>query len=216
MITRHLAILLALLLLASCGESRNKQRADVRKSFRQFSKAFFDRDAGTAAGYLSQRTFAYYDDRVIPLACNEDDAGLSTLPPLDLFSCLALRHRYPPEQLRELDSLKLVLDSFERMVFPAGAPHFLDIGTIRITTPGEEATASVLLAPGEWHEDILVTFRRENGEWKMDLTSVFDALARKIEPHLHDSSLSRAERALYYLQMHENEQIGSELLKPRN
>ncbi len=215
MITRLLAALLALLLLASCGESRNKQRADVRKSFRQFSKAFFARDAGTAASYLSQRTFTYYD-RIIPLACNEDDAGLSTLPPLELFSCLALRHHYPPEKLKELDSLKLLLDSFDRMAFPAGAPHFLDIGSVRITTPGEEASAAVFLAPGEWHEDVLVTFRRENGEWKMDLTSVFDALAGKIEPHLHDSSSSRAERALYYLQMHENEQIGTELLKPRN
>ncbi|MCS5539203.1 MAG: hypothetical protein NZ804_04350, partial [Roseibacillus sp.] len=91
-----------------------------------------------------------------------------------------------------------------------------DIGEIRITTPGVEAIAPVFLPPGEWHEDILVTFRRENGEWKMDLTSVFDALARRIEPHLLDSSSSRAERALYYLQIHENEQIGSELLRPRN
>ena len=215
MIARHFSAVLLILLLSSCGESRNKQRAEVRQTFHQFREAFFARDAGTAASYLSQRTFDYYE-RVISLACNEDDAGLSTLPPLELFSCLVLRHRYPGEKLRRLDSRNLVLESFDRMVFPAGAPHFLDIGPIRIITPGEEAAASVLLAPDEWHEDVLVTFRRENGEWKMDLTSVFDALAGKIEPHLRNSSSSRAERALYYLQMHENEQIGSELLRPRD
>ncbi len=215
MITRSLVPLAIGCLLASCGESRNRQRAEVRQVFQKFSDAFFARDGRTASSHLSQQTFVYYD-RVIPLARNEDDAGLSALPPLELFSCLALRHRYSPEELTGLDSRNLVLDSFDRMVFPAGAPHFLDIGEIRITTPGVEAIAPVFLPPGEWHEDILVTFRRENGEWKMDLTSVFDALARRIEPHLLDSSSSRAERALYYLQIHENEQIGSELLRPRN
>ena len=215
MITRSLVPLAIGCLLASCGESRNRQRAEVRQVFQKFSDAFFARDGRTASSHLSQRTFVYYD-RVIPLARNEDDAGLSALPPLELFSCLALRHRYSPEELTGLDSRNLVLNSFDRMVFPAGAPHFLDIGEIRITTPGVEAIAPVFLPPGEWHEDILVTFRRENGEWKMDLTSVFDALARRIEPHLLDSSSSRAERALYYLQIHENEQIGSELLRPRN
>jgi hypothetical protein len=215
MITRFLVPLAIGCLLASCGESRNRQRAEVRQVFQKFSDAFFARDGRTASSHLSQQTFVYYD-RVIPLARNEDDAGLSALPPLELFSCLALRHRYSPEELTGLDSRNLVLDSFDRMVFPAGAPHFLDIGEIRITTPGVEAIAPVFLPPGEWHEDILVTFRRENGEWKMDLTSVFDALARRIEPHLLDSSSSRAERALYYLQIHENEQIGSELLRPRN
>jgi len=215
MITRSLVPLAIGCLLASCGESRNRQRAEVRQVFQKFSDAFFARDGRTASSHLSQRTFVYYD-RVIPLARNEDDAGLSALPPLELFSCLALRHRYSPEELTGLDSRNLVLNSFDRMVFPAGAPHFLDIGKIRITTPGVEAIAPVFLPPGEWHEDILVTFRRENGEWKMDLTSVFDALARRIEPHLLDSSSSRAERALYYLQIHENEQIGSELLRPRN
>ncbi len=215
MITRFLVPLAIGCLLASCGESRNRQRAEVRQVFQKFSDAFFARDGRTASSHLSQQTFVYYD-RVIPLARNEDDAGLSALPPLELFSCLALRHRYSPEELMGLDSRNLVLDSFDRMVFPAGAPHFLDIGEIRITTPGVEAIAPVFLPPGEWHEDILVTFRRENGEWKMDLTSVFDALARRIEPHLLDSSSSRAERALYYLQIHENEQIGSELLRPRN
>ncbi|MBT45358.1 MAG: hypothetical protein VCA40_13335 [Roseibacillus sp.] len=215
MITRSLVPLAIGCLLASCGESRNRQRAEVRQVFQKFSDAFFARDGRTASSHLSQQTFVYYD-RVIPLARNEDDAGLSALPPLELFSCLALRHRYSPEELTGLDSRNLVLDSFDRMVFPAGAPHFLDIGEIRITTPGVEAIAPVFLPPGEWHEDILVTFRRENGEWKMDLTSVFDALDRRIEPHLLDSSSSRAERALYYLQIHENEQIGSELLRPRN
>ncbi len=179
MITRFLVPLAIGCLLASCGESRNRQRAEVRQVFQKFSDAFFARDGRTASSHLSQQTFVYYD-RVIPLARNEDDAGLSALPPLELFSCLALRHRYSPEELTGLDSRNLVLDSFDRMVFPAGAPHFLDIGEIRITTPGVEAIAPVFLPPGEWHEDILVTFRRENGEWKMDLTSVFDALARRI------------------------------------
>ncbi len=215
MTTRFLAPLAIGFLIASCGESRNRQRAEVRQVFQKFSDAFFARDGRTASSHLSRRTFVYYD-RVIPLARNEDGAGLSALPPLDLFSCLALRHRYSPEELTKLDSRKLVLDSFNRMVFPAGAPHFLDIGEIRIITPGVEAIAPVLLPPSEWHEDILVTFNREDGEWKMDLTSVFEALSEKIEPHLRDPSSSRAERALHYLRIHENEQIGSELLKPRN
>ena len=101
MITRPLLLLL-LLLLGSCEESRNQQRAEIRKSFQHFSEAFFDRDGKTAINHLSENTFLYYD-RIIPLARHEDDAGLSNLPPVDLLACISLRHRYPPGELKNLD-----------------------------------------------------------------------------------------------------------------
>ncbi len=211
---RSLLLLFPLLLLGSCEESRNQQRAGIRKSFRDFSEAFFGRDGKTAINHLSRNTFLYYD-RIIPLARHQDDAGLSKLPPVDLLACLSLRHRYPPGELRSLNSRKIVLDAFDRMTFPAGAPHFLGIGDIRITIPGKEAIAPVLLAPGEWHQDIKVSFVRENGEWKIDPTSIFGAMADRLEPHLLNPTASRAEKALYYLEIHENEHIGSELLTPR-
>ena len=211
--TKWFCILFLALLPLSCEESRNQQRSDVRKTFQDFSDAFFAGDSTTAAKYISQRTYRYYD-RIIPVARNADEAGLSELPALDLFTCVALRHRYPPEELRRLDSRSLVLDSFTRMSFPAGAPHFLDIGNISVADGGQEARAPVLLPPRQWLEDVQVTFVRENLVWKMDLTSVFGALATRIEPNLAHESSSRAEMALHHLQMHENQAIGRALLSP--
>lgn len=201
------------LALLSCEESRNKQRNDIRKTFRDFSDAFFARDNTTAAKYISQRTYRYYD-RILPIARTADDAGLSTLPTFDLFTCLVLRHRYEPRELEGLDSQTLILDAFSRMTFPGGAPHFLDLGDISVDGEGRTARAPVLLPPGQWQEDIKVTFLRESGTWKMDLTSVFGALGPTIEPSLVDPSSSRAEMALYHLQMHENQVISRELLTP--
>ncbi len=211
---RLLLPVLPLLLLCACEESRNQQRAGIRKSFQDFSKAFFGRDGKSAINHLSKNTFLYYD-RIIPLARYQDDAGLSNLPPVDLLACLSLRHRYSARELRSINSRKIVLDALDRMTFPAGAPHFLGIGDIRITIPGKQAIAPVLLAPGEWHQDIKVSFVKENGEWKIDPTSIFPAMAGRIEPHLLDPTVSRAEKALYYLEIHENEHIGRELLSPR-
>lgn len=209
-----LTLLSMSLLVASCDESRNKQRAEVRQTFKEFSEAFFAKDGETAASFISERTFAYYD-RILPLALNADDAQLSELPTLDLFSCISLRHRYSADELQNLDGRKIVTDSFTQMTSPAAAPSILDIGEIDLRTDRGEAVASVYLAPGEWHNDIKVTFHREGGSWKLDFTSMFDALAPRIEPNLMDESSSRAEMVLYYLQIHENEQIGRELLSPR-
>ena len=213
--TRWLLITALPLLLASCQESRNKQRAEIRKAFRGFSTAFFATDSTTAANYLSERTYRYYD-RIIPLTRNADDARLSALPAIDLFTCLALRHRYSAEELVHLDSRTLVLDAFAQMTFPGGAPHFLDIGEISIREQGRKARAPVLLPPRQWLEGIQVSFVQENGAWKMGLTSVFKELGTRLEPSLTDPSSSRAEMALYHLQMHENEVIGKELLSPSN
>jgi hypothetical protein len=109
----------------------------------------------------------------------------------------------------------IVREAFDSMTFPGGAPHFLDIGEILIRKSGEEAAATVFLAPGEKHDEALVSFIREDGMWKVDLTSVFEVLSTRLEPYLKDPTASRAERALHYLQIHENHQIGGEILQPQ-
>ena len=76
--------------------------------------------------------------------------------------------------------------------------------------------AAIKSSKCKWLEGIQVSFVQENGAWKMDLTSVFKELGTRLEPSLTDPSSSRAEMALYHLQMHENEVIGKELLSPSN
>ena len=205
---------LGLIFLPSCGESLNKQRAEIRLSFSNFSQAFYARRGEEALLYVSHRTFDYYD-RLLRHLLTADEKRLSDLPPFALFACLSLRHKYSPEELNTTTSRMIVREAFDSMPFPGGAPHFLDIGEILIRKPGEEAAATVFLAPGEKHDEALVSFIREDGMWKVDLTSVFEVLSTRLEPYLKDPTASRAQRALHYLQIHENHQIGGEILQPQ-
>ena len=209
----RLAVALSLLLLTSCNESANKQRADIRASFLGFSRAFYAGEGEQALAYISRKTFEYYD-RLLPQLRHADERRLSSLPPFALFACLSLRHRYEREELVTMDSRTIIREAFDSMTFPGGAPHFLDIGEILIKEPGKKSVATVFLAPGEKHENALVAFIWENGTWKMDLTSVFGVLSTQLEAHLEDPSASRAQKALHYLQVHENQQIGGEILLP--
>ena len=202
-----------LVLLSSCGESLNKQRAEIRASFSEFSQAFYARRGEEALRYVSKRTFDYYD-RLLPHLRNADERGLSDLPPFALFACLSLRHKYDSEDLATTNSRRIVQEAFDSMTFPGGAPHFLDIGEILIRKSGEEAVATVFLAPGEKHGDALVSFVWEGGMWKVDLTSIFAVLSPQLEQYLKDPAASRAQRALHYLQIHENDRIGGEILQP--
>ena len=206
-------LLTAAMLVGGCEESRNKQRSEIRETFKAFRAAFSDQEGKQAASYLSKNTFDYYN-RLLPLARNADDAQLSELPAVDLLACLSLRHRYSSDELRHLDAQKLVAQAFSDLRFPAEAPNILDIGDITIVTEGEKALATVNLAPNEWHEDLQISFLRENGQWKIDYTVMFPAIAKGLEESLADPSQSRAEMALYFLQMHENEQIDRTLLSP--
>ena len=211
--SRRLVAAFSLVLLSSCEESPNKQRADIRASFMGFSRSFYTGKGEQALDYISRETFRYYD-RLLPQLRHADERQLSALPPFALFACLSLRHRYEPEELETIDSRTIIRNAFDSMTFPGGAPHFLDIGEILIRNSGEQALATVFLAPGEKHESARVSFIWENGTWKMDFTSVFSVLATRLEAHLTHPSASRAERALHYLQIHENQQIGAEILQP--
>ena len=150
---------LGLTLLSSCEESLNKQRAEIRLSFLEFSRAFYARRGEEALRYVSRRTFDYYE-RLLPHLLNADEKRLSDLPPFALFACLSLRHKYSPEELNTTNSRMIVQKAFDSMTFPGGAPHFLDIGEILIRKSGEEAAATVFLAPGEKHDEALVSFIR--------------------------------------------------------
>ena len=205
--------LLGLILLCSCEDSLNKQRSEIRLSFFGFSQAFYARKGEEALPFVSRRTFDYYD-RLLPDLLFADEKRLSELPPFALFACLALRYEYRLEELKTMTGRMIVREAFNSMTFPGGAPHFLDIGEILIRKSGEEATATVFLAPGEKHDGALVSFIREDGMWKVDLTSVFEGLSSQLEAYLKDPTASRAERALHYLQVHENRQIGGEILQP--
>ena len=211
--TVRLIGVLGLIFLSSCGESLNKQRAEIRLSFSNFSRAFYERRGEEALLYVSHRTFDYYD-RLLPHLLTADEKRLSGLPPFALFACLSLRHKYSPEELNTTTSRMIVREAFDSMTFPGGAPHFLDIGEILIRKSGEEAVATVFLAPGEKHGDALVSFVWEGGMWKVDLTSIFAVLSPQLEQYLKDPAASRAQRALHYLQIHENDRIGGEILQP--
>ena len=55
----RLVAALSFLLLTSCNESANKQRADIRASFLGFSRAFYAGEGEQALAYISRKTFEY-------------------------------------------------------------------------------------------------------------------------------------------------------------
>jgi hypothetical protein len=183
---RILQTLCATLLLMGCSESAPTETVDesaaVRACYDGYFTALREGKGEVAAELVDSRTLAHYE-RMLDLARSADSATVAALEPMDKLTVLAMRLQNSAPDLKAMDVRTALSRSISGGIMASEAPEGLDLGTV--TVNGEEAKAPLKLhgfpTPASF------TFRRENGAWRIDLTSLFD-LSRMAFQHMAGSS----------------------------
>lgn len=167
---RSLILLVLPFLFAACGDTGPKDDvADVRACFDNYFAALKAGEGEKAAALVDQNTMQHFE-RMLDLARNADSVTVSALDAMDKVTVLSMRMQVPPAELRTLDARAAVARSVSNGMMADGGPEGLGLGDV--TVEGDKASAPLKMfgfpTPAKFG------FQREDGQWRIDLTSLFD------------------------------------------
>ena len=167
---RSLTLLLLPFLFVACSDSGPKDDvADIRACFDNYFAALKAGDGEMAATLVDNNTLQHFE-RMLDLARNADSTTVSGMDAMDQMTVLSMRMQVPAAELQTLDARGAVARSVSKGMMADGGPEGLGLGDV--TVEGDKATAPLKMygfpTPAKF------SFQREDGQWHIDLTSLFD------------------------------------------
>jgi hypothetical protein len=170
-------LLLLPLLFMACSDSGPEQDvADIRACYDNYFAALKAGEGDKAAELVDSKTLEHFD-RMLDLARTADSTTVSGLDAMDKLTVLSMRSQIPAEQMRDLDARAALARSVSDGMMANEGPEGLTLGTV--TVDGDKASAPLKMygfpTPANF------SFQREDGTWRIDLTSLFDLSRQAFE-----------------------------------
>jgi hypothetical protein len=182
---------LFLLFLPVFGASilaQNNEDTLIRAVFEKYRSDLLN-DRGTeAANEVDSRTINYYSN-LLELTVNADSSKIETLSIMDKMSVLMMRLKIPKEELLSLSGKDLFIYSVDHGMVGKSGIAKNSIGQITVSDNFASAPLGMKGAPSE----VRFEFHKENGSWKIDLTSIFPLADMVFNKLINDSGKSENE-----------------------
>ncbi len=206
MIIRACCLVLAVVLLAVPVVADDS--ADVHAAFDAYKNAMMAGEGDAAVNAIAQSTFDYYAD-VRDTALYGDETQVKALGTVDLLMVLMLRTRMEPAQLEGMSGEGLVRHAIVEGWVGKNSAAGLTIGDV--TVDGNRADAVIIT--NDQPSDLLMTFAKEKGNWKLDLVSMM-ALAESALEMLIGTGEQRIAGLGALMQQINGEPLGPEAWQP--
>ena len=166
--TLTLPILFLLLAISVFGQTTEEEES-VRKAFDSYKSAILNDRGDDAVKFIDSRTIKYYVE-VLDWVKNADSAKIETLSILNKLIVFSIRHRASKEDILSFDGKSLLVYAIKSGMVGKNSVANLTIGDISIDGKFSkgQVVANGVKAPFFMH------FYKEEGHWKIDLTSLFD------------------------------------------
>jgi hypothetical protein len=206
---RLLGIALAALLAAGCGGGGEDEEA-VRATFDGYRQALLDGDGERAAGLVTAGTVEYFEE-TRRLALEAPEAELRDRSLVDQLQVLTMRQQVPARVLRSTDGQELFAYSVQEGL--VATEELRDLGIGEVTVDGDRATAEAL-SGGEKVALLRWQFAREDGRWKIDVTSLFSFVKTALERSAEDAGMSTEELILRSLEIASGKPVPPDIWEP--
>ena len=154
--------------IVSAGFSQIAEKQLVQKAFKNYKNAILTDKGEEAVKYVDSRTIKYYDT-ILYHVKNADSATVSALSLLDRLMVFSIRHRVSKSDVQSFDGEKLLVYAIQNGMVGKNSVANNSIGDVTIVKNFAKGQfiANGKMAPFFFH------FYKENGSWKIDLTSLF-------------------------------------------
>jgi len=192
----------------SCFAQRNETKA-IHSSFESYRAAVLTDNGDAAIKYIDSKTIQYYNDLLVTIK-KSDSSSIVTLPFLDLFMALAIRHTAGPNELHSFDGKSLLIYAIENGLVGKNSIESNELGDLEIS--GEMAKCA-FISNGQVTGSFL-NFYRENEVWKMDLTSLFDYTNDIFDKIISSGKRTNVEFAIHLIETLTNSKVKPEVWRP--
>lgn len=202
------SLLLFLLCSARClaQDSTASETEALDLVFRSYTAAIRNGDGATALNYISQRSVDYYDT-LIRHTLYSDEQALKKINILTRTAILRMRHSHPLAYWDTMTARKLMLQMWRT---PEPGTEGLQLVLTGCQAGPAKATCALLLNGAA--TGIPVLFYREQGAWKIDITSITEAGLAEMTQDRRSRHLSETDYILLTLQSQDGLRVSKEKL----
>ena len=191
----------------ACGQENDVQL--VKKSFDQYKSAILNDKGEEASEYVDSRTIRYYSN-ILDLVKTADSSKVETLSILDKVMVLMIRHVASKEEILEFDGKSLFVYAIDNgMVGKDGVSG----GSIGEVTVNKDFAKGEFVVNGE-KSPVFLHFYKEDGQWKVDLTSLFAASAEAFKAMIDESGQEENETLFYIMELLTGRKPAPEIWQP--
>jgi len=194
-----------MILSTACGDQEKEDKL-VKLTFDNYKSAILNDKGEEAVEYVDSRTIKYYDD-IIDLVKTADSAKVNSLSLLDKVMVFSVRHRTSKEEILSFDGKRLFVYAIKSGMVGKNSVSNNSIGEVTID---KDFAKGQFIANGQ-KTPFYFHFYKENGQWKIDLTSVFSISTVAFEKMVADSELGENEYLFSLLEMMTGRKPGQEI-----
>ncbi len=141
----------------------------VKEAFNNYKSSILNDKGEDAVNYLDTNTIKYYD-KISELVKNADRKKITSLSLMDKLMVILIRHTVTKEDIFSFDGRKLLIYAIKNGMVGKDSVMNNSIGEVSVN---ENFAKGEMLMNGK-KSSIYFHFYKENGVWKVDLTSIFD------------------------------------------
>ena len=188
---------------------QHREEKLVQQSFDNYKTAILNDKGNEAVKYVDSRTIAYYE-QMLELVKTADSSKIETLSILDKLMVFSIRHRTPKETILGFDGKSLLVYAIESGMVGKNSVANNSIGDVIVE--GNFAKGQFIAngqkAPFYFH------FYKEEGQWKIDLTSLFPVTTMAFKKMADDSGENQNEYLFSLLEILTGKKPGQEIWQP--
>ncbi len=159
--------------------------AKIRACFNAYKNSILTDQGEAATRYVSERTIQFYDSMAF-LARTADSLQLDSLSIIEKLTVLTLRARTPNELLFSYEGRGVFIFAINSGMVGKDDIRNNDIGKIYL----DSTFARAMMEVNGVESPLAMHFHLEEGEWKLDLTSLFHITNNALEEVIQDSEMT--------------------------
>lgn len=177
-------------------EAQSVEQDAVRTAFEEYRAALMSGVGYEAVAFVDSRTIAFYD-RMLQKVKKADSAEIAGFPLLDKLIIASVRYRAPLPQVLLFEGKDLFVYAVTNGLVGKGLMANATIGNVQVdntVAKGQYVNSGV-------ESSLYFDFYKEEGTWKVNLTSVFPSSNRALKKMVTESGLTEHEFILNTLEL---------------
>ena len=206
--------ILGILLLLLTGQLTYGQKSEeklVKKSFDNYKSAILNDKGEEAVKYVDSRTIKYYSE-ILELVKTADSSKIETLSILDKLMVFSIRHRTDKNDILSFDGETLLVYAIKSGMVGKNGVVNNSIGEVIIES---EFAKGQFITNGQ-KTPFYFHFYKEEGQWKIDLTSLFPVSTMAFKKMVDESGEDQNDYLFSLLEIITGRKPGPEIWQPIN
>jgi len=197
-----------LILAAGCRQGSDQETA-IRACFNSYKTSVLAGNGEEAVQFVDANTLAYFE-KMLELALHGEAATVKGLSALDKLMVLLVRFQIEPELLSQMDGRQLYVYSIDEGLVDREGMAANGIGKVTVNDGHAEGDH---VANGV-RSDLKYAFHLEDGEWKLDITSIYPAMEIAIKLMARNSRMNENDYLLFIVELDEDKKVTPEIWQP--